>query len=56
LHRYLDYSRHRYSEESFRELLGLRLWDTMRTGHSAEYCDFAALGRGTLMMFRALKK
>lgn len=53
--RYLDYSRHSYSKTGFRRLLeslGFRVEDVRTYGGIR---GFPILGRGTLMMFRAVK-
>jgi ubiquinone/menaquinone biosynthesis C-methylase UbiE len=55
LYRYLDYSRHSYSELRFRRLLeslGFRVEDTRTYGGVR---GFPILGHGTLMMFCAVK-
>jgi len=55
LHRYLDYSKHRYSDAAFRRLLegaGFRV-EASRTYGGVR--GFPALGHGTLMMFRAVR-
>jgi 2-polyprenyl-6-hydroxyphenyl methylase/3-demethylubiquinone-9 3-methyltransferase len=56
LHRYLDYSKHHYTEAGFRQLLNVCGFRVEAVRAYGGVRGFPNLGRGTLMMFRAIKK